>query len=259
MAWTGSVVAVTGASRGIGEAVARAVARRGARVGLIARSRERLEALGRELGDTAVAAPADVTDAAQVTAALDRIAAVLGPIDILVNNAGVGAYGSVAETPVEVFDRLVRVNYLGTVVPTKAVLPGMLARGRGCIVQMASVAGRMAAPWEAAYSASKFAVVGFSEALAAEVAPRGVRVVVVNPGPVATDFFAARGHAYTRSFPKPVSADAVAAAVVDAVERGRSEVFVPRWLHRALVVKTVLPAVYRRGVAADVKRQPGRP
>lgn len=254
MQWHGAVVAVTGASRGIGEAVARAVTRRGARVGLMARSEDALARLLDDLNGRGVAVTVDVTDPHQVTAAIDRITDTLGPIDVLVNNAGVGAYGPVATTDLETFERLMRVNYLGTVYATKAVLPAMLSRSSGVVVTVASVAGRMAAPLEAAYSASKFAVVGFSEALAAEVAPRGVRVALVNPGPVATGFFEARGHPYARRFPRPISAEAVAAAVVSAVERGRHEVFVPRWLGRALVVKTLLPAVYRRGVARDVER-----
>src|SRR5206468_446114 len=147
------------------------------------------------------------------------------------------------------FRRAIEVNYLGVVHTTAAVLSGMLQRRRGHIVNVASVAGRMAAPFEAAYSASKFAVVGYSEALRAEVSGTGVRVSVVDPGPVDTEFFARRGHPLHARSPRPVSAGTVANAIMAAVERGRAEAFVPRWLGVAYVAKTVLPAAYRAGTA----------
>src|SRR5437763_14110260 len=252
MRWNGSVAVVTGASRGIGRAVARTAAARGARVGLVARTRQDLEAVLAEIGGRGAIATADMADREQAEAAIEALASELGPVEILVNNAGVGAYGPVLDAPVEDFERLMRVNYFSAVYATKAVLPSMVERGRGHIVNLASVAGRFGAPLEAAYSASKFAMVGFTEALAFEVGPRGVGVSMVNPGPVDTEFFERRGHPYARSRPKPVPAERVAAAVIDVVEHNRLERIIPPSLRPALVFKDMLPPLYRFGTTKAV-------
>jgi len=202
-------------------------------------------------------AAADVGDRPSIERALASLERELGPIDILVNNAGIGAYGKVADTDVEVFEQMIRVNYLGTVYPTKAVLPGMAERRRGHIVNVASVAGRFGVPLEAAYSASKFAVVGFTEALAFEVAPLGIGVSMVNPGPVDTEFFETRGHPYSQPWPKPVPAERVAEAVLAAVERDRREQVIPSLLRSGLVVKEIAPPFYRMGTARNFARQMG--
>jgi short-subunit dehydrogenase len=247
MRWEGSVAVVTGASRGIGREVVRLAAKRGAQVGLISRSQDELDALLSEIGGTGTVAVGDVGDRASITAALSSIERALGPIDILVANAGIGAYGAFAETDVEVFERLMRVNYLGTVYAMKAVLPGMIERRRGHIVNVASIAGRIGAPLEAAYSATKFAVAGLTEAVAIELVHKGVGVSMVNPGPVATDFFDARGAPYKRKTPKPVSAERVARDVIAAVERNRLETYVPRWLRPAALSRHLLPPLYKAG------------
>lgn len=247
MKWADTSVVVTGASRGIGRAVALAMARRGARVGAIARTGQDLEDLRREEagGGHMVVAEADVSVRSEVEAALASLRRQLGAIDVLVNNAGIGLYGAVAQLDPDDAERLVHVNYLGTVYPTLAVLPEMIERRRGAIVNVGSIAGRIGAPFEAAYSASKFAVVGFTEALALEVAPLGVRVSMVNPGPVDTGFFAARGHPYARRAPRPIPPDRVAAAVLAAVERPRLERTLPRSLRLATLVRLAAPRFYQ--------------
>jgi len=250
----GSVALVTGASRGIGRATARALHARGVAVGLVARSGDELEQLADELGPRTAVATADVSDRAQVERAVAEVTAVVGPVDLLVNNAGIGAYAAVLEESAETPERLMQVNYLGTVHPTLAVLGGMAARGRGHIVNVASIAGRVGAPFEAAYSASKFAVVGWSEALAAEVDALGIRVSLVNPGPVSTSFTAARGVPFQRSVPRPVSAERVAAAVVRAIEHDHFEQTIPRWLRVGPIVRALAPGLYRRGVVRDSRR-----
>jgi short-subunit dehydrogenase len=232
--------------------VARQAVARGARVGLVARSAADLDEVLSLVGGRGVAVPADVADAAEVTDAVRQVEAALGPVDVVVANAGIGAYGPFAATDVDEVDRLTRVNWLGTAYVVRAVLPGMVERRRGHVAVVASIAGRMGAPLEALYSATKFAQVGLAEALEVELAPYGIGVSVVNPGPVATDFFAARGHPYDRRFPRPVSAERVAAEVVDAVERGRSERFVPRWLRQALVSRVLVPPLYRWGARRAV-------
>jgi len=247
----GAVAVITGASRGIGRATARALHGRGATVGLIARSRRELDELAHELDPRAGVATADVAERDQVEAAIANLAETLGPIDILVNNAGIGAYKSMLEEAPDTFEHLMRVNYLGTVYATLAVLDAMAARRRGHIVNVASVAGKLGAPFEAAYSASKFAVVGMSESLAAEVHPFGIAVSLVNPGPVDTDFTNARGVPFQHSVPHPISAERVAASVVRAIETDRFEQTIPRWLRSGSVARAIAPSLYRRGLFRD--------
>jgi short-subunit dehydrogenase len=254
----GTVALVTGASRGIGRATARALHARGAAVGLVARNAAELDALATELGDRVVVATADVAERDQVDRAVDAVVAALGPLDVLVNNAGVGAYAAVLEEAPETHARLMRVNYLGTVHPTLAVLDAMARRQRGHIVNVASIAGRVGAPFEAAYSASKFAVVGWSEALAAEMAPFGVQVSLVNPGPVDTTFTDARGVPFQRSVPRPVSPERIADAVVRAVEDDRFEQTIPRWLQVGPVVRALVPNLYRKGLVRDSREAAGQ-
>ncbi len=258
MKWEGATVAVTGASRGIGRAVAVKAAARGARVGLIARNREDLEEVRRSIRGRAAVAVADVADRASVDAALSAVEAELGPVDIVVANAGLGAYGPFADAAVADIERLVQVNVLGTVYPIKAVLPGMIERGRGHVVVVASVAGRFGSPFEAAYAATKFAQVGLAEALSVELSAHGIGVSVVNPGVVDTAFFEARGHPYARSFPRLMPADRVADAVIAAVEHDRLETFVPRWFAAAVAVRHLAPRLYGWGTRRSFRTELGR-
>jgi 3-oxoacyl-[acyl-carrier protein] reductase len=247
----GAVAIITGASRGIGRATARALHDRGATVGLVARSRDELHALARELGARAGVAIADIADRDQVDNAIAHLAGTLGPVDILVNNAGIGAYASMLEAAPDTYEHLMRVNYLGTVYATRAVLDSMVSRRRGHIVNVASIAGKVGAPFEAAYSASKFAVVGMSESLAAEVHPFGIAVSLINPGPVDTDFTNARGVPFQRSIPRPMRPERVASAVVKAIEEDRFEQTFPRWLRSGIVARAIAPSLYRKGLFRD--------
>jgi len=253
--WNGSTALVTGASRGIGRAVAKQAAAKGARVGLLARSKADLDQVLTDIGGKGAVAPADIAVRSEVDDAVKRVEAELGPIDILVANAGIGAYGPFADIDVDQVEHLVQVNLLGTVYPIKAVLAGMLERGRGHIVVVSSVAGRFGSPLEAAYASTKFAQIGLAEALGVEVAGKGVGVSVVNPGVVDTDFFEARGHLYDRPFPKPISADRVAAGVIKAVEKNLAEVFVPGPFKYAVAVRHVAPRLYRWGTRRSFKNE----
>ena len=246
---------VTGASRGIGRAVAQAAAGHGARVGLVARSEDELGEVLRSIGGHGTVAVADVGDRRQVLAAVAAIEAELGPVDILVANAGIGAYGPFASIDDDEIERLMRINYLGTVYAIKAVLPGMLERRRGHLVVIASVAGRFGTPFEGAYAASKFAQIGLAEALSVELSSAGIGVSIIDPGIVETNFFEARGHTYEGSFPRPVSAERIANAVIDAVDRGRVETFVPGWLRAAVAFRHLAPSVYLRGTRRRFRKE----
>ena len=248
-------VVVTGASRGIGAAVAIAAAAKGARVGVIARSATDLDSVVTRLQGRGAAAVADVSDASAVTAALETLAAELGPIDVLVANAGIGAYGPFADIASDEIERLVAVNVLGTIHAIRSVLPGMIARRQGHIVTIGSIAGRIGSPFEALYSATKFAGVGLTEALAVEVEPYGIGVSIVNPGPVETNFGEARGHPYDRERPKPVSAEVVADAVVAAIERNKREVYVPRSFGAAVAIRHLVPGLLRWGTRRSFRKE----
>jgi short-subunit dehydrogenase len=258
MRWEEATVVVTGASRGIGRAIAAAAAARGARLGLIARSTDALTALRDELGGPGrvTIASADVGDRQQLESALATITGDLGGVDVLVNNAGIGCWGPFVDIDAEELERVLAVNLTAAMHLTRLVLPGMLRAGRGQVVNVGSVAGRLGAPFEAVYSASKFGLTGFTEALAVEVRSSGVQVSMVNPGPVATGFNAASGgRAYARQRPRPVSAERVAAVVIATVEQGGLERVIPRWLRFAHLVRTVAPGVYARGAARAVAPQ----
>jgi short-subunit dehydrogenase len=254
MKLSGAVVVVTGASRGIGAEVARQAAAKGARLGLLARSDEELRALAAELPTESLVVSVDVTKPDDLVAALRRVRDELGPIDVLVNNAGIGAYRPFVDGGADDLAKLWPVNVAAVANGMAEVLPDMQARGSGVIVNMTSIAGRIGAPGEAAYCASKFAVVGLSETIRAEVASYGVTICLVNPGPVATAFGEARGHPYDRSFPKPVSAAHVAKRTIRSIERGTPEIFIPRWLRPALIFKNLAPPLFDLGVRPAAKQ-----
>lgn len=180
---------VTGSSRGIGAAVARQLAEAGATVVLSARSAPQVEELAESLrhaGHSARAIGCDVADAEQIGELRRHCLGWLGAIDILVNNAGIASSAPLARTTLEEWNRLFAVNATGVFLCTQAFLPGMLESGWGRVVNIASVAGKIGAPYISAYSASKHAVIGFTRCVALEVARRGVTVNAVCPGYVDT-------------------------------------------------------------------------
>ncbi len=188
------VAIVTGGARGIGGAIAAAFAAEGADVVIADR-------LGADVAAPVVAAiegagrrallvPTDVTDEAQVRAMVDRAHSAFGAVDVLVNNAGTVSQHRFHELPVEEFDRVVAVNLRGVFLCTRFVLPRMLERGSGCIINVASQLGQIGGTEMVHYSASKAAVIGLTKALAREVSTRGIRVNAIAPGPIQTDMLA---------------------------------------------------------------------
>jgi NADP-dependent 3-hydroxy acid dehydrogenase YdfG len=182
---TGRVAVITGASSGIGEATARALAAEGYGVALLARRAERIQALAEELGDRAIAVPADVTDRDALVAAAGRVQDELGGADVLVNNAGVMLLAPFTSDQRAEQRQMVEVNLLGAMTATEVFLD-QLRDGGGDLVNISSVAGRTARPGNAAYAATKWGLNGWSESLRQELLP-GVRVIVVEPGAVATE------------------------------------------------------------------------
>ncbi|MBI3770971.1 MAG: SDR family NAD(P)-dependent oxidoreductase [Deltaproteobacteria bacterium] len=245
----GATTLVTGASSGIGAAVCRALADAGATVALVARRAERLAEIAAALPPGRHATfPCDVRDPAALAAALAAVRARLGDVDVLVNNAGIGRYQPFVETDAEETAAILETNLHAALHLTRAVLPGMLARGRGHVVNVASIAGRIGSRNHAVYCASKFALAGFSESLVYELAGTGVGVTLVNPGIIATPFF---DHASFARFPararrRAIAPAVVAAAIVRAIRRDRIEVTVPAHYAIGTLLKTLAPALFRR-------------
>jgi short-subunit dehydrogenase len=223
------VVVITGASSGIGAATAVACGREGMRVALAARRKERLERVAddvRAAGGQVRLVPTDVREEPAVQALIDETVAAWGRLDVLVNNAGIGMLAPTASTSAAEFEAIMRVNYLGTVYGILAALPHMRRQGGGHIVNVASVVGKRASPFRAAYVASKFAVMGLSEALRMEVAREGIHVTAVCPIGTATEFHELevnRLGVSGRGGPIQ-SAEHVAGAIVRALRRPRPEV-----------------------------------
>jgi NADP-dependent 3-hydroxy acid dehydrogenase YdfG len=192
---SGTVALVTGASSGIGEATAVALAERGATVALVARRRDKLEALAERIGGggKALVIEADVSDQAQAQAAVETAVGELGRLDTLVNNAGVMLLGPIVGAPLEEWQRMVNLNVLGLLYCTHAALPHLLAAAEGDprsvadVVNISSTAGRVARLNSGVYNATKFGVVAFSESLRQEVTARHVRVSIIEPGATATE------------------------------------------------------------------------
>ncbi len=190
----GKVALVTGASRGIGAAVARALDGQGVRLGLASRSGDDLGILG------AVAQPCDVRDPAALASIVAATVARFGRLDLLVVNAGVGAYGPFLDLPQEDLEAMIDVNVKGALYAVRAALPDLMKSDAADIVTIASEAGRRGLPYEATYCASKFAQVGLTRALDHELREHGIRCTSVCPGGVATDF--AMGHGRTPDMPE---------------------------------------------------------
>jgi short-subunit dehydrogenase len=188
----------------------------------------------------------DLTTPGTIEAVVAEAEERLGPLDVVVSTAGAGWAGHFVEMEPERIQELLTLNLHAPVQLARAVLPGMVARGRGHLVLVGSIAGHLGVRQEAVYSAAKSGLAGLAAALNDEVASAGVGVSLVSPGVVATAFFERRGRPYDRALPRPIHADRVAAAVEQAVTEGRSRVIVPAWMELPVALATLAPSLYRR-------------
>jgi short-subunit dehydrogenase len=240
------VAVITGASSGIGEAIARELSRTGWRCVLLARRADELERIAREIGGESEVC--DVSDRAQVDEVAARVLARHPNIGLLVNNAGIPARGSFLDIDPELVERVTAVNYLGGVWCLRAYAPGLRAAPDAHVVNLVSVAGTVAFAPAGAYAASKHAQLAFSRSTAALLRPSGIQVHTIMPGFVETEGFPQRAKLRSRMMRRYViEAEDVARAVVNAVEKGKSEVTVPWFPYRfAAIGQALVPGIFSR-------------
>lgn len=250
------VFLVTGASSGIGEATARRLAHEpGATLVLVARREERLRALAESLPTPATWVAVDLTDAAAPARIAAHVEERHGRLDLLVNNAGASWRGSFSEAGWENVARTMRINFDAVVRLTEALLPTLRRSAPSAIVNVASTAGRISRPGAGAYSASKYALIGWSDSLHVEERAHGVHVGLVMPGFIATEGFPAaelRARPSTRWLVS--TPEKAAEAIVDAGLRGRAERYVPRPYGLVAVLRILAPGLVRRALASGAGR-----
>ncbi|HEY3472138.1 MAG TPA: SDR family NAD(P)-dependent oxidoreductase [Amycolatopsis sp.] len=218
-----SVFFVTGSSRGLGREIVEQALVAGHRVVATARDPRALDDLVARYGENIHVERLDVTDAAAAEAAVAAGVAAFGRIDVVVNNAGQADRSAFEDTSLEVFRRQVETNFFGTVYLTKAVVPVLRRQGGGRIIQVSSVGGRVVSPGLSAYQSAKWAVGGFSEALAAEVAPLGIKITVLEPGGMRTDWGGASMATPPISEPYEATVGAAARAMADFEQHANSD------------------------------------
>lgn len=254
----GKVVVITGASTGIGKEASIQFAKQGANVALIARRKEKLEQVKKELEKFQTAVdifPCDVSNKSQVKQMSDSVLDRFGSVDILVNNAGFAIYGAVSDLSIDEIESQMQTNYFGMVYCTKNFLPKMLEQKSGHIVNVASVAASIGLPGIASYCASKFAMLGFSEGLKHELSGTGVGVTVVSPIMVRTDFF---DHPSFEKMPKysptSLSAKTVARSILKAANSPRLEIIVPSVVRGAVWAKQTFPYFINPVIGSTFKK-----
>jgi len=262
--YSGKVVIITGASSGIGEQSAKEFAKLGARIVLVSRNRERLEEVATRLSkyeSQILVCPCDVSKKDQVEQLSKVVLEKFDSVDILVNNAGFGVYNTVNNISIEEMEAQMLTNFFGIMYCTKIFLQKMLKQGSGHIVNVASVAGSIGIPGMASYCASKFAMLGFSEALFHELKGTGVGITVVSPIMVRTNFFDGKSFdKMPRYSMTSLSASTVAKAVVRASSSPRLEIVVPQVVRFAIWLKQTFPylinpligGIFRKSMRSDL-------
>ncbi|WP_422392740.1 SDR family NAD(P)-dependent oxidoreductase [Mesobacillus harenae] len=249
----GKNIIITGASGGIGAEIARECAQKGANLVLLARSIDKLEDLRTELlSKTSITVDVyklDVSDTNAVKAVFTDILAKLGHIDILVNNAGFGVFREAHETTIDEIKSMFNVNVIGLMACTSMVVPGMRERRTGHIINIASQAGKIATPKSSVYSATKHAVLGYSNSLRMELNDWNIHVTSVNPGPIATNFFniADEQGTYVKNIQRfMLQPEYVASRVVDRMLTRTREINLPRWMNAGSVAYNLFPRLFER-------------
>jgi NAD(P)-dependent dehydrogenase (short-subunit alcohol dehydrogenase family) len=243
---TGKVAVVTGGARGIGQAIARRLAREGVTVAIGDLDGAGAEAAAAELGGRSLGMALDVTDRPAFAAFLDEVERRLGPLDILVNNAGIMPLAPLEDEPDASVTRQLEINLHAVIFGTQEAIRRMRPRGTGHIVNIASLAGRAGAPGLATYCATKHAVIGLTETVRAELRGSGVETVIVMPGFASTEL--AAGVPDLRFVPR-VTPEQIADATVDAIKTGRFDVWVPRRLAVIITSAAVAPRPLREWVS----------
>lgn len=246
---------ITGASGGLGLGIANLLAKRGMRTILIARSQDKLQAHAQELSQYTPSVPVtlDLSDTAAIAPVMSELIATHGPADVLVNNAGFGIYKPLLEHTAAERDELMRVNFTASMEMTCAVLPGMLQRRRGHLINIASIAAKFG-PWgHGVYSASKAALIAMTQSLAVEHQESGVHFSYVNPGLIDTDFF--DDPRYRRLFERmrsrALSPEYAARQIVALLDRPRLELCIPKRYRFMDAITAISPAFTRRIVSSQ--------
>jgi short-subunit dehydrogenase len=250
------IALVTGASSGIGEAFARRLAADGTALVLVARRGDRLDALSAELGVTTEVLPADLADGEQLRLVEKRLAATSDPVDLLVNNAGFGLRGHFAKLPADRQAEMVRVNCEAVTILTRAFVPGMIERGRGGVITVASTAGMQPLPYEATYGATKAFALNLTEALHMELRGTGVKALAVNPGPVPTEWQQVAGYEEVggEMMPGAIEADQVVREAIRAFERGRRALVPGRFFRNFMRLNQPAPRALKLRVSERLYR-----
>ncbi|NHM29012.1 SDR family NAD(P)-dependent oxidoreductase [Neobacillus terrae] len=249
----GKNIVITGASSGIGEKIAFKVAEMGARPILLARSSDKLndvcEKINQQFDVSCIFYPLDVGDFEEVKVVFRQLLQEVDHVDILLNNAGFGVFDSFQEANFEDIQRMFEVNVLGLMACTKEILSSMLERDTGHIINIASQAGKLATPKSSGYSASKHAVLGFTNSLRMELEETNIFVSSVNPGPIETNFFnnADKSGNYVKNIKKfMLKSDEVAEKIVDLMLKPKRELNLPKWMNLGSTLYNLFPGIAER-------------
>ncbi len=257
---SGAVVWITGASSGLGRELALQAAKRGATVVLLARNEERLARVKTEIenrGGKALSFALDMSDQPAIETQATQILKEVGGVDVLINNAGFAVFEEVESASIETVKEMFDVNVIGLIALTKAVLPYMMAKNSGHIINIASQAGKLATPKSSVYAATKHAVLGFTNGLRLELSATNIHVSAVNPGPIKTPFFdrADEEGSYVKNIEKwMLKPENVAALTLDLIDKPKRELNLPRWMGIGSTLYQLMPRVMER-VAGKQLRQ----
>lgn len=250
------VVVITGGSSGMGRAFAKELVSRNAQVIILARNKEKLQKVVADLKTTPksiIGMVCDVAEYDMVKKAIAEVVSLYGRVDMVLNAAGVGMYKPVQETSMKEFHDVMNINYFGTVNVVKEVLPIMLKQKSGIIVNISSVAGKGAFPWITAYAGSKFAVAGFTEGLYYDVNDQGIKVLLICPGAVNTNFFntpSFKNFPHETRHKNMIEPEEVVRVTLKELEKKSFETFIPKFWKIKYIARIIIPGIFMKKVNA---------